>query len=104
ESAELRSNEIRAFFAMQAFCRRRPLRDLEPRLQRDIKVFFGSLGVAEAEGRRLLYQCAEIEVIKKACEAAVSKGIGWLEADRSLQLHSSLVARLDPLLRVYVGC
>ena len=103
-AANARADEIRAFFAMQAFGRRRPLRDLEPRLRRDIKVFFGSLSVAETEGRRLLHQCADVELIKTACERAAAMGLGWLEADHSLQLHTSLVSRLDPVLRVYVGC
>jgi DNA phosphorothioation-associated putative methyltransferase len=96
QAANARSDEIRAFFAMQAFGRRKPLRDLEPRLRRDIKAFFGSLGVAEAEGRRLLHQCADVEAIKAACERAASMGLGWLDADHSLQLHTSLVPRLDP--------
>ncbi len=89
---------------MQAFGRRKPLRDLEPRLRRDIKAFFGSLGVAELEGRRLLHQCADVAAVKAACERAASMGLGWLDADHSLQLHTSLVPRLDPVLRVYVGC
>ena len=104
QAASARADEIRAFFAMQAFGRRKPLRDLEPRLQRDIKAFFGSLGVAELEGRRLLHQCADVEAVKAACERAASSGLGWLDADHSLQLHTSLVPRLDPILRVYVGC
>ena len=104
QAASARSDEIRAFFAMQAFGRRKPLRDLEPRLQRDVKAFFGSLGVAELEGRRLLHQCAEVAAIKAACERAASMGLGWLDTDHSLQLHTSLVPRLDPILRVYVGC
>ena len=96
QAASARADEIRAFFAMQAFGRRKPLRDLEPRLQRDIKAFFGSLGVAELEGRRLLHQCADVEAVKAACERAASMGLGWLDADHSLQLHTSLVPRLDP--------
>lgn len=104
QAANARADEIRAFFAMQAFGRRRPLRDLEPRLRRDIKAFFGSLGVAELEGRRLLHQCADVAAVKAACERAASMGLGWLDADHSLQLHTSLVPRLDPVLRVYVGC
>ena len=104
QAANARSDEIRAFFAMQAFSRRKPLRDLEPRLRRDIKTFFGSLAVAEAEGRRLLHQCADVEAIKAACQHAASLGLGWLDTDHSLQLHTSLVSRLDPVLRVYVGC
>ena len=104
QAANARSDEIRAFFAMQAFGHRKPLRDLEPRLRRDIKAFFGSLGVAELEGRRLLHQCADVAAVKAACERAASIGLGSLDADHSLQLHTSLVPRLDPVLRVYVGC
>lgn len=104
KAATARADEIRAFFAMQAFSRRKPMRDLEPRLQRDIKVFFGSLAVAEAEGRRLLHQCADTEAINAACECAAATGLGWLDTDHSLQLHTSLVSRLSPILRVYVGC
>jgi hypothetical protein len=103
-AAQGRSDEIRAFFAVQAFSRRKQLRDLEPRLRRDIKSFFGSLGVAEAEGRRLLHECADVDLIEKACERAAARGLGYLETGHSLQLHSSLVPRLDPILRVYVAC
>lgn len=104
QAATARSDEIRAFFAMQAFGRRKPLRHFEPRLRRDIKAFFGSLGMAEIEGRRLLHRCAEVAAIKNACERAASMGLGWLDSDHALQLHTSLVSRLDPVLRVYVGC
>lgn len=104
QAATARADEIRAFFAMQAFGRRKPLRDLEPRLRHDIKTFFGSVGVAESEGRRLLHQCADVGLIKVACERAAAKGLGWLDADHYLQLHTALVPRLDPVLRVYVGC
>jgi len=104
QAASAKSDEIRAFFAMQAFGRRKPLRDLEPQLRRDIKTFFGSLPVADAEGRRLLHKCADVAMIKAACERASSLGLGWLDADHSLQLHTSLVSRLEPVLRVYVGC
>jgi DNA phosphorothioation-associated putative methyltransferase len=104
KAASARSDEIRAFFAIQAFERRRALRDLEPRLRRDIKTFFGSLAIAEAEGRRMLHHCADIKAIKSACDRAASSGLGWLDAEHSLQLHASLVSRLDPVLRVYVAC
>jgi DNA phosphorothioation-associated putative methyltransferase len=104
DAGRARSDEIRVFFAIQAFSRRKQLRDLEPRLRRDIKAFFGSLGVAEAEGRRLLYECADVELIEKACERASAHGLGYLVTGHSLQLHCSLVPRLDPILRVYVAC
>ena len=104
EAARSRSDEIRAFFAVQAFSRRKQFRDLEPGLRRDVKAFFGSLVVAEAEGRRLLHECADPELIGKACERAAARGLGYLKRGHSLQLHCSLVPRLDPILRVYVAC
>jgi hypothetical protein len=103
-AGKARADELRVFFALQAFGRRKRLGDLELRLRRDVKVFFGSLGVAESEGRHLLHQIADAEAIEAACVAASSSGLGWLEARHSLQLHTSLVARLAPILRVYVGC
>src|SRR5690606_20819537 len=103
-AANARTDELRAFFAFQAFGRRKSLRDLDPGLRRDVQAFFGSLKVAESEGRRLLYKCADIETIRSACERAAAQGLGWLERGTSLQLHTSLVPRLDPVLRVYVQC
>lgn len=99
-----RADEVRAFFAVQTFSRRQGFNELEPRLRRDVKVFFGSLSVAEAEGRRLLQQCADVNQIHAACERAAARGLGHLKADHSLQLHSSLVPQLEALLKVYVAC
>ncbi len=103
-SATTRADEMRAFFAVQAFSRRRGFRELEPRLRRDVKAFFGSLSVAEAEGRRLLQQCAEVSQIHAACIRAAARGLGYLKADHSLQLHSSLIPQLDEILKVYIAC
>ncbi len=43
-------------------------------------------------------------MIHAACAEAAKAGLGYLDADHSLQLHSSLVPRLPAVLRVYVGC
>lgn len=104
EASASRADEIRAFFAVQVFSRRRSFRELEPRLRRDVKAFFGSLVVAESEGRRLLHECADVNQIRAACERAAARGLGHLDGEHSLQLHSSLVPQLDPILRVYVAC
>ncbi len=99
-----RMDELRLFFAMQAFERRRNRVIVDPRLRRDIRAFFGSVATAESEGLQLLKRAADTAAINAACERAAAEGVGWLDGDHSLQLHTSLVRRLDPLLRGYIGC
>lgn len=103
-AALTRSNELRVFFALQRFTRRRALKDLGPRLRRDVKSFFGTVSNAHAEGFGLLTKCGSPEVIEALCTSAATQGLGWLDRDHSLQLHTSLVPRLDPILRIYIGC
>ncbi len=73
-------------------------------MQRDIKAFFGDYGAAQAQARELLFQIADTQAIADTCRTASEHGLGWLEAGESLQLHSSLIEQLPPLLRVYIGC
>jgi DNA phosphorothioation-associated putative methyltransferase len=103
-AAVTRSDEIRLFFALQQFSQRAPYRQLELRLQRDVKYFFGDYKSAQAAGFLLLKESADTKEILKACKAAESNGIGWLEDEHSLQLHVSLVPRLPAILRAYVSC
>ncbi len=104
EAAESRANDIAVMFALHMFSKRRPFRSLGVPLQRDIKVMFGSLLRAEARARELLFSVRDVEKLQMACAEAASQGLGWLEPHHFLQLHSSLVARLPPILRVYLGC
>lgn len=99
-----RMDELRLFFAMRAFERRGARTLVDPRVRRDVRTFFGSIATAESEGLQLLRKAADTAAIKAACEAAAAQGLGWLEEDHSLQLHASLVSRLDPVLRAYIGC
>lgn len=103
-AANTRSDDVRLYMAAQQFSRRPAYRQLEPRLQRDIKCFFGDYRTAQAAGMRLLTDAADSATILEACRHAAAKGLGWLEADHSLQLHVSLVERLPVVLRCYVAC
>ena len=103
-AAAARMEELRLYFAMQAFERRRNRILIDPRLKRDVRTFFGSVASAEAEGFQLLKRTADIAHINAACESAASEGLGWLDGEHSLQLHTSLVKRLAPVLRAYIGC
>lgn len=103
-SQQARIADLQVYVALSQFERRRPYKHLEPGLQRDLKVFFGDYAGAQTAARALLFGIADVEAMAQACQYAAERGLGWLEAGRSLQLHSSLVEQLPPLLRVYVGC
>jgi DNA phosphorothioation-associated putative methyltransferase len=104
ESRQSRINDLRVYFAQLQFEKRKPYRHLEERLQKDIRVFFGDYRAASDAGRELLFTVADIEAIGNACHQAAERGIGWLEDSESLQLHTSLVEQLPPILRTYVHC
>ena len=103
-AAAARMDELRLFFAMVAFEKRRNRALVDPRLRRDVRAFFGSVATAESEGMLLLKRAADPSAIREACTLAASQGFGWLDGDQSLQLHTSLVPRLDTVLRAYIGC
>lgn len=104
ESRQSRINDLCVYFAQLQFEKRKPYRHLETRLQKDIRVFFGDYRAASDSGRELLFTVADIEEIGSACHQAAEHGIGWLEDSESLQLHTSLVGQLPPILRTYVHC
>jgi DNA phosphorothioation-associated putative methyltransferase len=99
-----RRDDILVMLALRFFERRRRFTQLERRLQRDIKAFFGSYQMAEAKAQQLLFSVKDTGVIQAACQQASAAGLGWLDSDHSLQSHTSLVERLPAALRVYIGC
>ena len=103
-AAATRTDDLRVFFAAQQFEKRPPFHQLEPRLRRDVKAFFGDYQSAQAAGLRLLQDTSSSEQLLSACKQAVEDGLGWLDADHSLQLHFDLVERLPAILRAYVNC
>lgn len=103
-AAVARADDVRLLMATQQFAKRSTYRHLEQRLQRDIKAFFGDYRSAQAAGLQLLLDAADPQKILAACRLAATQGLGWLDAEHSLQLHISLVERLPALLRAYVTC
>jgi DNA phosphorothioation-associated putative methyltransferase len=103
-AANTRADDLRLFMATQQFAKRAAYRQLEPRLQRDIKAFFGDYKSAQDAGLRLLIEAAEPANILSACKDAATRGHGWLDGKHSLQFHVSMVERLPAVLRAYVTC
>ena len=104
EAGNLRTEDLKLFFAMQHFGKKAPYKSLEQRLQRDIKIFFGDYRTAQLSGLQLLKDAADSEKIKSACIYSAENGLGFLEEGRALQLHIDLTDRLPIILRAYISC
>jgi DNA phosphorothioation-associated putative methyltransferase len=99
-----RKEDLLVYFALQQFEQRQTYAAFSDELRRDIRTFFGSYQNAQAEARQLLFSAGNRELVRQLCREAAGNGLGWLEKDRALYLHTSLVERLPAVLRVYVGC
>lgn len=100
----LRMEDLLVYLALNVFERRKSFGHLPDTVQRDIAGFWGSYAAAREEATRLLFSIAKPTVILEACKASSVQGIGYLDGDHSLQLHTSQVPRLPAVLRVYVSC
>ena len=99
-----RIDDLKVYFADLFFQCRKPYKHLESGLQRDVKAFFGDYRNAQEAGKELLLTAANSETLDQACREAAERGLGWLEENHSLQLHTSLVPQLPAVLRVYINC
>ena len=104
QARQQRTDDLMVYFALNRFSRRKRYRELPTEMQRDVKAFFGSLGVAEKTGQELLFSLGDPTIVRAAAQSAEVNGLGWLDGAHSLQLDARLVERLPPPLRVYVGC
>lgn len=104
QARQTRIDDVSVYFAKLRFAGKRPPRPLEPSLKEDIQQFFGNIDNAMAHGEALLLKVLDKKAINAACESAAEYGLGWLNDGHSLQLHTSLVSQLPPVLRTYVHC
>jgi DNA phosphorothioation-associated putative methyltransferase len=104
QARQNRIDDLLTYFALQTFSKRRPYKYLETSLQKDIKAFFGDYKNAMAMAQSVLFQIGKSELITSACQQATEQGLGYLDEDEALHLHTSIVERLPALLRIYIGC
>lgn len=99
-----RRQDLLVEFALSQFGKRLFFKYFSDPLKRDIQFHFGNYSALLEESKTLLFSISDVDSLLGACVDAADDGIGFLLEDHSLQLHISLVEKLDPILRVYVGC
>lgn len=104
QARKARIDDLLVYFGLNLFGRRKPYAHMPKSLQRDVKEFFGNYKNAVDQARTLLFSVGSVENIHAACIHANKDGLGYLDRDHSLQLHSSMINSLPAVLRLYVGC
>jgi DNA phosphorothioation-associated putative methyltransferase len=97
-----RKEDLLVFIAAAQLRRKIPFNQLSPRLQRDLRSFFGSYANAEEKAREVMFAAGDSDEL----EIAVAQlGFGHLD-DREghFTIHRSLLDELPLILRVYVEC
>jgi DNA phosphorothioation-associated putative methyltransferase len=100
KARESRRNDLLAYLGISNLRKPVPQRHLSAGLKTDIKTFFGDYGRALKLSRELLFAAGDPGEIEVACEGL---GVGWQD-EQALYFHRSLLDKLPPLLRVFVGC
>jgi len=104
QARQSRIDDLLTYFALQTFSKRKAYKHLDASLQKDIKAFFGDYKNAVAMATSVLYQISKVELIELTCKQATELGLGYLDGEGALHLHTSLVEQLPALLRIYIGC
>ena len=104
QARQSRIEDLLSYFALQTFAKRKAYKHLDATLQKDIKTFFGDYKSALALAQGVLFRISSVESIESACQQATEQGLGSLDDDQALYLHSSMVTQLPALLRIYIGC
>ncbi len=99
-----RREDLMVYFAMRRFDQQRIYSHLPESLKRDVKTFFQNYKQAQDEGERLLFSAGNPALLREMCQQAATQGYGYLDNESSLTFHTSQIAALPPILRVYIGC
>ena len=97
-------DDLLVFLALQQFSKRKSYKSLEPHLKREIKFHFGDYQTAITNASLVLRKIGYPAELNNACINAQIKGLGYYVDSDYLQLDTSLIEQLPPLLRIYIGC
>ncbi len=101
---EARGTDRLVYLALNLFERRHSMNKLPEAVQRDVRSFWGSYAVASEKAKSLLFSTGSPEVVFNACRQAAEQGLGFLDGQHSLTIHSSARSQLGAALRVYLEC
>ena len=102
DSHRRRKEDLLVYLALASFRKRIPHKHLDKQLQDDLAAFFGSYTQAQAEGREVLISLGSEDSL---WAAAVALPFGWRDpVERHFVIHTSLIDRLPPSLRVFIEC
>lgn len=104
QARQSRIDDLLTYFALQTFSKRKAYKHLDATLQKDIKAFFGDYKEALAQAQTVLFQIGNAELIETNCRQATEQGLGHLDDENALHLHTSVVQQLPAVLRIYIGC
>lgn len=104
QARQTRINDLLSYFALQTFSKRKSYKHLDSALQKDIKAFFGDYKNATTTAEAVLFQIGKAEQIATVCQQAAEQGLGYLDDNNALHLHTSVVEQLPALLRIYIAC
>jgi hypothetical protein len=104
QARQTRINDLLSYFALQTFSKRKSYKHLDSTLQKDIKAFFGDYKNATTTAEAVLFQIGKAELIASVCQQAAEQGLGYLDDNNALHLHTSVVEQLPALLRIYIAC
>jgi DNA phosphorothioation-associated putative methyltransferase len=97
-----RKEDLLVFIAAAQLRQKIPFNQLSPRLQRDLRSFFGSYSHAEEKAREILFAAGDEDELEIA---ASQLDYGHLDPrEGHFTLHRSLLDELPVILRVYVEC
>lgn len=97
-----RKEDLIAFIAAAQLRRKIPFNQLSPRLQRDLRSFFGSYANAEEKARDLMFAAGDEDELELA---TAQLDFGHLDPiEGHFTVHRSLLDELPVILRVYVEC
>jgi DNA phosphorothioation-associated putative methyltransferase len=97
-----RKEDLLVFVAAAQLRQKIPFNQLSPRLQRDLRSFFGSYANAEEKAREIMLAAGDEDEL----ELAVAQlDFGYLDPrEGHFTIHRSLLDELPVILRVYVEC
>lgn len=98
-----RKDDLLVYLGLANFKRKIPYTGLSPRLQQDMKTFFGSYKAAQQEALVELFKIGKPKIIESQCSTFnKNTGIGVLD-EQALFIKADEINLLDPILRMYVG-